>query len=69
MKDFYAIEKVGYRYYVIKAVFNDDLIPVSDIAHRTLEAAKAEAARLGFEVQSVGDMYNILADFQCQTAP
>lgn len=49
---------------MVKAVFNDDLIPVSYIAHHTLEAA-----RLGFEIQSIGDMYNILADFQHQAAP
>lgn len=67
MKDFYAIEKVGYRYYVIKSVYNDDLIPVSDIAHRTLDGAKKEAARLGYQIQSIGDLYNILADFKRKT--
>lgn len=67
--DFFAIEKVGSRYYLVKVVRGDDLILVSGVAYRTLAAAKVDADRMRLEIQSIGDMYAILEDYKRKTAP
>jgi len=59
----YAIQVIGYgkkTHYSLRDVIGGTSYPISK-PYRTLEAAQAEADRLGITVEKIGDVYEIFA--------
>lgn len=59
---YYAILVIGYgkrSRYCIKRVTERGHTPVTGIAYKTEEAARAAAAEMGIEIKRVGDCYSI----------
>lgn len=59
---YYAILVIGGKYYTIRKVLKDIGIhfPVSGISHKSLKDAMEEARILKFEVEKIGESYQII---------